>query len=202
MIKNLIAKALGLYTENDFWKAVRDKYNKLAIEESEKFNAEIAALNIKATQILQKHNPSPSYYQFFGLFPFVANNNYHYWFIVMIPTKTNNFFPTYKNCDIYVIHPHSSNRAAFLYFEINGHKAHIVDLRVKVERVGIGSHLLQLLEQIVKPLGVEEITGWLSPVDYKYRDVQINYYKKNGYSIKLTDDKQGWVSKSLNLQNN
>ncbi|WP_106005494.1 GNAT family N-acetyltransferase [Neomoorella humiferrea] len=194
--KKLVAKVLGLYTEQDLFTKTYEASFKCRLEERAKYTKEVAVLFKEATEKLLKN--SFSWFHFYGIFPFTDKQGTLYLAIVKIGhPNTPSYF---DDCEVEVINPlFPSQRVGQLYFEIAGETVHIIDLVVTKQGVGIGSFLLNLMEQIVSNFGVKKITGWLSPADIENRDIQIHFYKKNGYSCKFSDSmrQSGSIKKLL-----
>ncbi len=82
------------------------------------------------------------------------------------------------------------NSAASLYCKVNltNSKCKIIDIHSRYSRLGVASFMLRILEEIIKRYKVKKITGWLSPADINNRDLQVNFYTKNGFTVNFTDN--------------
>jgi len=198
MLKKFTAHQLGLYTEVDLNLAVYDACSEIRQELKKDTRRNSEKHTQKGIELLK--NAYLVHNRFVGIFPYISKNDLFYWIYAEIPQPK--FENRYYNCTLWVIDSEVSsdkqNNQGFLYFEINDAKAIIIDICMHKKRQGIGSFLLMLLEQLVTPFGVKKISGYLSPRDVDNRSVQIAFYSKNGYSVKLTDNnKEGWIKKEL-----
>ncbi len=194
MIKKLIAKWLGLYTEEEFHMTVQDRCRELRQKMNKERQENMEIIAQQAMDLFRYRNPL--HYRLISVLPFISKRNIFYWVITQIPYRERD--DCHKNCDIYAID--TSDNRAYLYFEITKTRAEIVDIVVLrwQRNQGVGSHLLATLEQLAPDLGVGEITGWLSPADADNRSIQAAFYKKNSYTIKLSpDEKNGSIKKSI-----
>lgn len=75
----------------------------------------------------------------------------------------------------------------------------IGDIQYKLVNQGIGSELINYLEEIADGEKVTYLTGWISPVDFDHKERLLHFYQKNGFEIRAREDEMGgyYISKSL-----
>lgn len=180
----------GLYTREQLIKELQEQAERIENHNLDKKKQSIKKIEDSLKELLNKNIHFKETY--FSITPFFDNQHEFNWIITKIPEiKNNRNMGEILAKNINDITP--NNRSNFLYFDIylNEEKKpyliEIVDLRTSPNNKGVGSHLLQKLEQIADNLGIKYIKGWLSPVDILNRDNQIKFYNKNGYTIKFKD---------------
>lgn len=194
MIKKFIARWFNLHTEENCQLMIYDKCKMLRQIMNKEYHEKTKKIAQKGLDLLIFRNPM--HYRFMAVFPFVSKQNIFYWITVEIPH--NESYEGYHGA-FWVTDPNFlSDSPGKMYFTVKNKKAKIEDIVVSRQNQGIGSHLLALLEHLVTHLGVEEITGMLSPVDAEHRPAQVSFYKKNGYAVTLSSDGQyGSIKKHL-----
>lgn len=67
---------------------------------------------------------------------------------------------------------------------------HIWDFHSMVPNIGYGSSFLLFAEKYLKEKGVKALYGSLTPVDKDHFDKLEYFYKKNGYDVYFSDDRE------------
>lgn len=193
-MKKIIAKWMNLKTEEDLQRAIFDASQKLYHELQEEHKKHLQESTKNAIELLRWHNPTNLY--FVGLLPFMSQKDNFYWILIRFgdqkPETKENYF---RNCSIWVLDPYfpislTNPQQGRLHFEIKDKEVEITSLVAGNQREGIGSFLLNLLEQLARTFDVKKISGKLSPRDAEIRNIQIAFYEKNGYSVVLNKDEQ------------
>jgi GNAT superfamily N-acetyltransferase len=137
--------------------------------------------------------------KYFTLMPLVDKNHYFYWVV--------NFFDDsgygkHSSGEIRVYEceqPNFSSSSPFLHYEIHSNMIKIIDFNTATFRNrGIGTKMLNILEQMAISLNIDYISGYLAPADYEDRDAQIRFYKRNGYTVNSNDQtRKGNIRKIL-----
>jgi hypothetical protein len=140
-------------------------------------------------------------------FPYlIKNHNVDYIYTILVEIKRTKF-DLKENlqsflCDItaynYLYRSDVASKLLSAVDMANG-ECDIENFYSNPQRLGLGSFMLHVLESIMSLYSVKKITGWLSPVDLENRDIQENFYKKNGFSISYSDENRenGWIVKKL-----
>ncbi|AEG14429.1 hypothetical protein Desku_0829 [Desulfofundulus kuznetsovii DSM 6115] len=194
MLKKIMAKWMNLKTEEDLQRAIFNASQKLYHELQEEHKKHLQKSTKNAIELLRWYNPTNLY--FVGLLPFMSRKDNFYWILIRFgdqkPETKENYF---RDCSIWVLDPCfptslNNPQQGRLHFEIKDKEVEITNLVVGNQREGIGSFLLNLLEQLARTLDVKKISGKLSPQDAEIRNIQIAFYEKNGYSVVLNNDEQ------------
>lgn len=109
--------------------------------------------------------------------------------------------PYFSKCSIECFLSTRHDRIGFLFFQIIGSQVWIEDIFVDpfCRRQGIGSLMMAFLEAVAIGFNAREIVGRLAAVDFDVRDVQIAFYKAQGFTVKCNDEQceTGSIRKSL-----
>jgi len=154
LFRKLVAKFLGLYTEEDIELIVLEKCQKLKKIEEEKYRKTFLIPVSKIETLFSFYASTNN--RFLGFFPLFTKDNTLLWTVVKVPPAqvSTFYYPYYDGAVIEVIDPLFSsisvihNRIAYLYFDMKGPDIHITDIVTTKQRCGIGTFLLQLLEHL------------------------------------------------------
>lgn len=199
---------IGLFTSRDVAEYLLRERDRLRVIQNNELNNELKKITQAFAELSERglkgvrYTRALSQYRFYFATVHVLKNGRPLMVIAYIPDHAPVFGKVYlTNCTIECFLPGHWERVAFLYFELKQDKAHIVDLYVQpfCRRQGLGSLMLSLLEDIASSFAMKQISGWLSSVDVRIRDVQIAFYRANGYSVKCHDDQctEGFVTKDI-----
>jgi len=198
VIKKLIARSLGLRTEEDHQLAILDACDKLKHTLEQRHKEEVTNWISAAADLLNQYSLRNRC--LLAFLPFLSRNNTFYWIVVeMEQPELGPEGQHYPLCSMWAFDPCSLTfPQGRMYFRISGTHVRIRDIVVSRQREGIGSFFLTTLEQLAKHFGVTKISGWLSPADARNRSAQVAFYTRNGYSVQLSEDKQtGSIEKVL-----
>lgn len=209
-----VLNKLGLYTTKQLGQILRSSLKRQA-EDIREYYKSIEQKNTedlndiyKSLNRLLELNNFRREDMYLSITPFIDSYKNFHWIVTKIP-QINSTCVT-ANIDVYD-YVLSINNEGYLFFEIHANPEgdfknriykpkhiKIIDFIITPQNKGIGSYLINRLEQIAIGLNVSYITGDLVPIDYINRDAQIRFYSRHGYKIKLNKTaEKGTILKNL-----
>ncbi|MBZ9633050.1 GNAT family N-acetyltransferase [Clostridium sp. FP1] len=88
-----------------------------------------------------------------------------------------------------------SGRQGIFHYELREEELYIFDMLPDKKSQGVGSKVLELMEETALRYNIKELSGMLSTVDFDHKERLLYFYKKNGF---IVNDSESGIRKKLN----
>lgn len=88
-----------------------------------------------------------------------------------------------------------SGQQGIFHYELKKEHLYIIDMLPKKHSQGVGSKVLELMEETARRYDIKELTGILSTVDFEHKERLLYFYKKNGF---IVNDSECRIRKKIN----